>query len=76
MRDQDKRFLPVAILAALAFLFFIPGMDVAAWWIMHPAGFWQRTVVISIECLTVIPRFMFAVFIGGLILAIGDEVTR
>jgi len=66
----------LALLALALGALIIPGTDFLAWHLLHPAGFWQRFILLALEVLTLWPRFLLALLVwaglSGLAVKISD----
>jgi hypothetical protein len=65
-------FLGVGLLVALAI---IPGLDMLAWHILKPEGFWQEIIVAGVELVTLVPRIFAAVMLFLALGKLGAEVA-
>lgn len=54
----------------------IPGLDILAWYLLQPHGFWQRIILIGIELLSTWARLVLAFFIWGVGMNIFNEICK
>lgn len=55
------------IVAFLAAAFFVPGLDILAWYFLQPVNFWQRMILIAVEGFTLVPRGALGITVFGII---------
>jgi hypothetical protein len=65
-------FLVIATILALGI---IPGLDILAWHLLKPEGYWQGLVLIAVETVTAWPRIACAFLLWAVISAFGAEVS-
>lgn len=64
--------LGIALLISLAI---IPGLDILAWHVLKPEGFWQEIIVAGVELVTLVPRIFAAIMLFIVIAKIGAEIA-
>jgi hypothetical protein len=54
----------------------IPGLDMLAWHLLPPQGFWQKMILIAGEFISLWPRIVLDtfIFVGGT--AFGNEISK
>jgi len=63
------------LLATVVALSIIPGLDILAWHLLKPEGYWQGIILIALEILTAIPRTFFAFLVWAGIAKAAAEIA-
>jgi hypothetical protein len=65
-------FVLVAFLVALTI---IPGLDILAWHLLRPTGFWERLVLLVVEAITLWPRVILAVLLWAGFIKLAEVIS-
>lgn len=68
MRQRRNGTIRVMI-CILGFLGVFPGLDILAFMLLHPSGFWQRIVFVGIAAMLMWPMIIFAAFVETILTA-------
>ena len=64
------------IFATLAALSIIPGLDILAWHLLHPATFWQRLILVVVEVFTMWPRVALGALVWSALTAVSAVASE
>lgn len=76
IKKAERTFFIGELLLILFCLMIIPGLDFLVWYLVHPAGFWQKIVTAGILFFMAAPRIGFDFFIFGIGTKIWLDVTK
>ena len=78
MRSQTNYLLlgSGVVFATLVALSIIPGLDILAWHLLHPATFWQRLILVVVEVFTMWPRVALGALVWSALTAVSAVASE